>query len=162
MVEQGSVRFCGVSPTNAGLNATTKETAHSAQDDRRALFAEMMEGYGSRTFSSCRLSCSRRSPRWKTAPIRRIMVHGEKAAAYMADGYARERQARRLCADDRRIQPRRRPARRLHGGAPIIAITGGPTPQSLLSPRLSGSGRRCPIRRRHEIQRADRSRQPHA
>ena len=50
--------------------------------------------------------------------IRRVVTHGEKAAAYMADGYARaSRRARHLPGPDHRLrQPRGRTAGRLHGG----------------------------------------------
>ena len=42
------------------------------------------------TSSWCRRCCAARSPKWSGAPqIKRIHCHGEKAAAYMADGYAR-------------------------------------------------------------------------
>ena len=49
--------------------------------------------------------------------IRRVVTHGEKAAAYMADGYARASRRPGICLaqTDRRREPGGRAARRLHG-----------------------------------------------
>jgi acetolactate synthase-1/2/3 large subunit len=65
-------------------------------------------------------------------PISRIMVHGEKAAAYMADGYARASGKPGVCMAQM-IGASNLAAGLRDGfmaGAPLIAITGGPTPQS--------------------------------
>ena len=65
-------------------------------------------------------------------PIRRVMVHGEKAAAYMADGYARASGKPGVCMAQM-IGASNLAAGLRDGfmaGAPMIAITGGPTPQS--------------------------------
>jgi len=65
-------------------------------------------------------------------PIKRLMVHGEKAAAYMADGYARASRKPGICmAQMIGASNLAAGLRDAHmAGAPVIAITGGPTPQS--------------------------------
>ena len=72
------------------------------------------------------------SPRWSGAPrSRACIVHGEKAAAYMADGYARVRQARHLHgAGDRALNLAAglRDASLAH--SPVIAMTGGRDPKT--------------------------------
>ncbi|MBC7778717.1 MAG: thiamine pyrophosphate-binding protein [Proteobacteria bacterium] len=63
-------------------------------------------------------------------PIRRIMTHGEKAAAYMADGYARASRRPGVC------MAQHVGASNLAAGlrdaylacSPVIALTGGPAP----------------------------------
>src|SRR3982751_1822152 len=65
-------------------------------------------------------------------PIKRVMVHGEKAAAYMADGYARASGKPGVCMAQMigasNLAAGLRDA--YMAGAPIVAVTGGPTPQS--------------------------------
>ncbi|HET9904102.1 MAG TPA: thiamine pyrophosphate-binding protein [Xanthobacteraceae bacterium] len=65
-------------------------------------------------------------------PIKRLMVHGEKAAAYMADGYARASRKPGICmAQMIGASNLAAGLRDAHmAGAPVIALTGGPTPQS--------------------------------
>ena len=62
--------------------------------------------------------------------IRRIMVHGEKAAAYMADGYARAARRPGICMAQHvgasNLAAGLRDA--YLGCSPVIAMTGGPTP----------------------------------
>ena len=53
------------------------------------LFAQMMEGYGVTHIYFVPAFMLKAFAEMEDMPIRRIMVHGEKAAAYMADGYAR-------------------------------------------------------------------------
>jgi acetolactate synthase-1/2/3 large subunit len=64
--------------------------------------------------------------------IRRIMVHGEKAAAYMADGYARASGRPGICLAQyigaSNLAAGLRDAKM--ASSPVIAITGGPTPSS--------------------------------
>ena len=64
--------------------------------------------------------------------IRRVMVHGEKAAAYMADGYARASGRPGVCLAQyigaSNLAAGLRDARLAN--SPVIAITGGPTPSS--------------------------------
>jgi acetolactate synthase I/II/III large subunit len=62
--------------------------------------------------------------------IRRIMVHGEKAAAYMADGYARAARRPGICLAQHvgasNLAAGLRDA--YLGCSPVIAMTGGPAP----------------------------------
>ncbi len=62
--------------------------------------------------------------------IRRIMVHGEKAAAYMADGYARAGRRPGICLAQHvgasNLAAGLRDA--YLGCSPVIAMTGGPAP----------------------------------
>jgi acetolactate synthase I/II/III large subunit len=64
--------------------------------------------------------------------IRRVMAHGEKAAAYMADGYARASGRPGVCLAQyigaSNLAAGLRDARLAN--SPVIAITGGPTPAS--------------------------------
>jgi len=53
------------------------------------LFAEMMQGYGVSHVFFVPILMQKGLAEMEDMPIRRIMVHGEKAASYMADGYAR-------------------------------------------------------------------------
>jgi len=52
-------------------------------------FAEMMQGYGVSHIFFVPAIMAKALAEMEGMPIRRVMVHGEKAAAYMADGYAR-------------------------------------------------------------------------
>jgi acetolactate synthase-1/2/3 large subunit len=65
-------------------------------------------------------------------PIRRVMVHGEKSAAYMADGYARASGKPGICMAQHigasNLAAGLRDA--YMAGSPVIAITGGPSPDS--------------------------------
>jgi len=64
--------------------------------------------------------------------IRRVMVHGEKAAAYMADGYARVSRRPGVCAAQHigasNLAAGLRDA--FLASSPVLALTGGPTPGS--------------------------------
>lgn len=64
--------------------------------------------------------------------IRRVMTHGEKAAAYMADGYARAARKPGIClAQNIGASNLAAGLRDAHmARVPIIAITGGPSPKS--------------------------------
>src|SRR5262245_56819822 len=97
-----------------------------------ALFAEMMEGYGVTHIFFVPAFMLKAFAEMEDRPIRRIMVHGEKAAAYMADGYARASGKPGVCMAQM-IGASNLAAGLRDGfmaGSPMIAITGGPTPQS--------------------------------
>ncbi len=74
----------------------------------------------------------RRSPKWKACRSAGSCTHGEKAAAYMADGYARASRRPGVC------MAQHIGASNLAAGlrdpflacSPVLAITGGGTPQS--------------------------------
>jgi acetolactate synthase I/II/III large subunit len=96
------------------------------------LFAEMMEGYEVSHIFFVPAFMLKAFAEMEDRPIRRVMVHGEKAAAYMADGYARASGKPGVCMAQM-IGASNLAAGLRDGfmaGSPIIAITGGPTPQS--------------------------------
>ena len=96
------------------------------------LFAEMMQGYGVTLIFFVPAFMLKAFAEMEDMPIHRVMVHGEKAAAYMADGYARASGKPGICMAQM-IGASNLAAGLRDGfmaGAPIIAITGGPTAQS--------------------------------
>src|SRR5262245_18428510 len=96
------------------------------------LFAEMMEGYEVSHIFFVPAFMLKAFAEMEDRPIRRVMVHGEKAAAYMADGYARASGKPGVCMAQM-IGASNLAAGLRDGfmaGSPVIAITGGPTPQS--------------------------------
>ena len=96
------------------------------------LFAEMMRGYGVSHIFFVPAFMLKAFAEMEDMPIRRVMVHGEKAAAYMADGYARASGRPGVCMAQA-IGASNLAAGLRDGymaGSPIVAVTGGPTPQS--------------------------------
>ena len=101
-----------------------------ARIEGNRLFAEMVRGYGvSHVFFVPTIVLPALAA-MEDMPIRRLMVHGEKAAAYMADGYARASGRPGLCL-----------AQNIGGSnlaaglrdaymacSPLVAINGGPAP----------------------------------
>jgi acetolactate synthase-1/2/3 large subunit len=96
------------------------------------LFAEMMQGYGVSHVFFVPAFMLKAFAEMEDMPIARVMVHGEKAAAYMADGYARASGKPGVCmAQMIGASNLAAGLRDAHmAGAPVIAITGGPTPVS--------------------------------
>jgi acetolactate synthase-1/2/3 large subunit len=96
------------------------------------LFAQMMQGYGVTHIFFVPAFMLKAFAEMEDLPIARLMVHGEKAAAYMADGYARASGKPGVCMAQMigasNLAAGIRDA--YMAGAPVIAITGGPTPQS--------------------------------
>ncbi len=96
------------------------------------LFAEMMEGYGVSHIFFVPTFMHKGLAEMEEMPIRRIMLHGEKAAAYMADGYARASGKPGVCMAQ--VVGATNLAAGLRdgymAGSPIIALTGGPTSES--------------------------------
>ena len=95
-------------------------------------FAEMMQGYGVSHMFFVPTIMQMGLAEMEDMPIKRIMVHGEKAAAYMADGYARASGKPGVCMAQ--VVGATNLAAGLRdgymAGSPIVAITGGPTPES--------------------------------
>ena len=93
------------------------------------LFAEMMKGYGVTHAFFVPTILMKALQEMQTLGLKRIMTHGEKAAAYMADGYARASGRPGLCL------AQQIGASNLCAGlkdaflarVPLIAITGGST-----------------------------------
>src|ERR1700752_5366662 len=96
------------------------------------LFAEMMEGYEVSHIFFVPAFMLKAFAEMEDLPIRRIMVHGEKAAAYMADGYGRASGKPGICmAQMIGASNLAAGLRDAHmAGAPIVPIAAGPTPQS--------------------------------
>ena len=96
------------------------------------LFAEMMQGYGVTHIFFVPAFMLKAFAEMEDGPIKRLMVHGEKAAAYMADGYARASGKPGVCmAQMIGASNLAAGLRDAHmAGAPVLAVTGGPTPQS--------------------------------
>ena len=96
------------------------------------LFAEMMVGYGVSHIFFVPAIMMKAMAEMEDMPIKRVMVHGEKAAAYMADGYARASGRPGVC------MAQNIGASNLAAGlrdgymscSPIIAITGGTLPNN--------------------------------
>jgi len=99
-----------------------------AKTNGAKLFAEMMQGYGITHLFYVPNVLSKALVAMEGMNIRRVVAHSEKAAAYMADGYARARGGPGVCA----AQPIG--ASNLASGlrdaymarSPVIAISGGP------------------------------------
>ena len=94
-------------------------------------FAEMMNGYGVSHVFFVPLVLPRGLAEMEDMPISRIMTHGEKSSAYMADGYARASGKPGVClaqvVGGSNLAAGLRDA--YMNGTPVIAITGGATPQ---------------------------------
>src|SRR5918993_2024957 len=99
-----------------------------AKTNGAKLFAQMMQGYGITHIFYVPNVLSKALVAMEGMDIRRVVAHSEKAAAYMADGYARARGGPGVCA----AQPIG--ASNLASGlrdafmarSPVIAISGGP------------------------------------
>jgi acetolactate synthase-1/2/3 large subunit len=94
-------------------------------------FAEMMLNYEVSHIFFVPVCMAKGLAEMEDMPIRRVLVHGEKAAAYMADGYARASGKPGVCMAQA-IGASNLAAGLRDGymaGSPIIAITGGPTPE---------------------------------
>jgi acetolactate synthase-1/2/3 large subunit len=96
------------------------------------LFAEMLKGYGVTHVFFVPTILMDALADMDDVGVRKILTHGEKAAAYMADGYARARNGPGVC------MAQQIGASNLAAGlrdpymacAPVIAITGGPATAS--------------------------------
>src|SRR5215204_1429264 len=95
-------------------------------------FAEMMQGYGVTHIFFVPTMLLPALAEMEDMGIRRVMTHGEKAAAYMADGYARASHRSGICMAQAigaaNLAAGLRDA--MMAGSPVIAITGGPEPKS--------------------------------
>ncbi len=92
------------------------------------LFAEVLRGYGVTHVFFVPTILMRALAEMDDLNIRKIMTHGEKAAAYMADGYARASGRPGVCLAQQ-IGASNLAAGLRDGfmaGSPIVAVTGGP------------------------------------
>jgi acetolactate synthase-1/2/3 large subunit len=89
--------------------------------------AEFLVGYGVRAIFFVPSILSRMLAEMDNLPIQRVLAHGEKAAAYMADGYARASGRPGVCAAQdvgaANLASGLRDAFMSH--SPVIALTGG-------------------------------------
>src|SRR5207253_10720014 len=96
------------------------------------LFADMMKGYGVSHIFFVPAFMLKAFAEMEDMPIKRIMVHGEKAAAYMADGYARASGKPGVCMAQMigasNLAAGLRDAWLAH--SPVIAFTGGRDPKT--------------------------------
>jgi acetolactate synthase-1/2/3 large subunit len=94
------------------------------------LFAEMLNGYGVSHIFFVPVCMAKAMAAMEDMPIKRIMAHGEKAAAYMADGYGRASGKPGFCfaqaAGGSNLAAGLRDA--YMAGSPVIAISGGRIP----------------------------------
>ena len=95
------------------------------------MFAEMMRDYGVTHVFFVPLILPKGLAEMEDMPIQRIMTHGEKSSAYMADGYARASGKPGVClaqvVGGSNLAAGLRDA--FMNGTPVIAITGGAAPQ---------------------------------
>lgn len=92
------------------------------------LFAQMLDSYGVSHIFYIPAIMLGGIAEMEKLPIRRIMTHGEKSAAYMADGYARASGKPGICMAQQigasNLAAGLRDA--CMAGSPVIAISGGP------------------------------------
>ena len=93
------------------------------------LFAEMLKGYGVTHVFFVPTILMEALAEMDGLGVQKILTHGEKSAAYMADGYARAKHAPGVCMAQQigasNLAAGLRDA--FMGGTPLIAITGGPS-----------------------------------
>jgi acetolactate synthase-1/2/3 large subunit len=89
--------------------------------------AEFLQGYGVTAMFFVPTILSRALASMDDMPIKRVMTHGEKAAAYMADGYARASRRPGVCAAQAVGAANLAAGLRdgFLGHSPVIALTGG-------------------------------------
>lgn len=92
------------------------------------LFAEMLHGYGVTHVFFVPSILMEALAEMDELGVRKVLTHGEKAAAYMADGYARAKGAPGVCLAQQigasNLAAGLRDA--YMGCSPVIAVTGGP------------------------------------
>jgi acetolactate synthase-1/2/3 large subunit len=95
-------------------------------------FAEMMHGYGVTHIFFVPTMLLPALAEMEDMGIRRVMTHGEKAAAYMADGYARASHRPGICMAQAIGAANLAAGLRdpYMAGSPVIALTGGQDPAS--------------------------------
>jgi acetolactate synthase I/II/III large subunit len=96
------------------------------------LLAEMLKGYGVTHVFFVPTILMDALAEMDSLGIQKILTHGEKAAAYMADGYARAKNAPGVCMAQQIGASNLAAGLRdpYMAGSPVIAITGGPATAS--------------------------------
>ncbi len=91
-------------------------------------FAEMVKGYGVTHVFFVPTILLEALAEMDDLGVRKILTHGEKAAAYMADGYARAAGRPGVCLAQQsgasNLAAGLRDSRM--AGSPVVAVTGGP------------------------------------
>ena len=92
------------------------------------MFAEMLKGYGVTHVFFVPTILMDALAEMDDLGIRKVLTHGEKAAAYMADGYARARNGVGVCMAQQIGASNLAAGLRdpFMAGSPVVAITGGP------------------------------------
>ena len=120
------------------------------------VMAEMLKGYGvTHTFLVPAVLRRSMAEMEERTNIARIQTHGEKSAAYMADGYARAGKKPGVCMAQviGRAEPRGGPAGRLSGESPRARLHGRARSADQVPKSLPGGGRRARLRAGDEVQR---------
>ena len=104
--------------------------------------ARMLQSYGTTHLFFVPTVLSNALPLMERRGVRPISTHGEKSAAYMADGYARVSRRPGLCAaqtvGDANLIAGLKDA--FMTGAPVIAVTGGSSPHASHRPVYQDAG----------------------
>jgi acetolactate synthase I/II/III large subunit len=110
----------------AGLSRTARRR-HLPKTTGARYIAEFLQAYGVRALFFVPTILSRALASMDEMPIKRVLTHGEKAAAYMADGYARVSGRPGICAAQAigaaNLAAGLRDPFLAH--SPVIALTGG-------------------------------------
>src|SRR5579871_5376398 len=121
----GAIRFAARRFRRAHFTFITEQTLAKISGGR--FVAEFLNAQGVTAFFFVPTMLSRALAEMDNMPIKRVLTHGEKAAAYMADGYARACGRPGICAAQAvgaaNLAAGLRDA--YMGHSPVIALTGG-------------------------------------
>src|ERR1700674_2088741 len=135
------------------------QIGHNRKMTGAQCLADMFKGYGvTHVFHVPAVLRTTYAEMERRTDIKRLHVHGEKAAAYMADGYARASGRPGICMAQvigaLNLAAGLRDAWLAH--SPVIAMTGGAAPQ--VPQGLSGGRRTAGVRAGDQVQRDRRRR----
>ena len=134
---------------------------HNRKMSGAECMADMLKGYGvTHVFHVPAVLRKTFAVMESRTKIKRLHVHGEKSAAYMADGYARASGKPGICMAQvigaLNLAAGLRDAWLAH--SPVIAMTGGREPKTQVPQGLSGGRRRAGVRAGDQVQRHGRRR----
>ena len=137
------------------------QIGHNRKMTGAQCLADMLKGYGvTHVFHVPAVLRTTYAEMERRTDIKRLHVHGEKAAAYMADGYARASGKPGICMAQvigaLNLAAGLRDAWLAH--SPVIAMTGGREPKNEIPQGLSGGRRRAGVRAGDQVQRHRRRR----
>ena len=132
------------------------QLGHNRRMTGAQCLADMLKGYGvTHVFHVPAVLRTTYAEMERRTDIKRLHVHGEKAAAYMADGYARASGKPGICMAQvigaLNLAAGLRDAWLAH--SPVIAMTGGREPKTKFRQGLSGNRRRAGVRAGDQVQR---------